>query len=1184
MPLKEQIGKKKFLTDARRLATAMGVAAAGGTTPHNLLGNYHTDTETNAPSEGALVLANATSKWDVLLHPDAAGYAMVTDATTWLADQTPTWTGTHTWDDGAGDSPANAFVGGSNDDTFSMWLEDDAVAGDSDFVVKFPAADTDSQLIYRDSGDVDVGYVDADGNGWFAQHVGLVATPVPESILLAKDSALSYSSVDFSILEFDGNKTGGASGSSDDFYGVNGRARMNQSGGTIGELRGIDMEARIDRGSVGESGTIRSMQAALFKVDANGGTVWNDVNGMQIRVDLEAAFEVKDDVKVINVWGDNDATTGGTAMGIYLDLASGFDWAIYSDNSYPSAHQGAVTVGNTNVPGAQLDVDQNSATGAVPVLKLDQGDASEELILASYEAGDVNQRIIVLDNTAAAEFGWTNATTKWTFTDNVALTDGDLYLPTLKGVIHADGVTDGQVLVADGTRYVPGDLSDITGGDATFVVMSLSGTLANERQLTAGDGIDLTDGGAGSLAVVAVDVTDILGSGLTESLNNIDLDWGTPTIGTIEPDDAASAGVSTNPTRSDHQHAIVCAAPITTLDGSTPNAEGSATSFARSDHTHDIDASGFPVPPSARGHILRGEAGPVWASYNAATLGAVLIGDGTDIISDTTPTFVGNVTLDDGAGNPPFLLFVGGTNDDTARLWLNDNATAGYSDFLIRLPGATAESRFIIESSSGADKAWIDALGDASFRNAYLTAMTQGSVLFSGASGLVSQDNANLFWDDSNNRLGIGTNGPSHELHVYAATTPRIYIESADTNGGELQLASSAGYHVLYELSADLRFYDGTTDQMALLSGGELIVGGVSADTNPTYDALMHTIDGTFRSSVEYSASVPGGAMSAVTYGANAAAYSRWAARRARGTRASPTATQSGDVLARIGAGGYGATAFASQSTAFMEAVANQNFTDAAQGTYLYFATTPDASTTPVERMRLDDSGMVLINETANAQMTIGLTINQAANDDEILAFKSSDANHGMTDLAETDTFGFFVKPGSGADGGLGIRGLSDVTQAVSIFGLGVTDDTTKTTAGRGYVELLAGKKSGTGAGNVGSDANMVVIRNYGTTRFIFDAEGSGHSDIEWTTFDEHDDLALLDSLEASFGQFAEGHRGELERLGIARYDERGGHAMVNWTRLSMLLVGATRQIGQRLDRYERALVDLGVNPAQIGA
>lgn len=47
-----------------------------------------------------------------------------------------------------------------------------------------------------------------------------------------------------------------------------------------------------------------------------------------------------------------------------------------------------------------------------------------------------------------------------------------------------------------------------------------------------------------------------------------------------------------------------------------------------------------------------------------------------------------------------------------------------------------------------------------------LDTLTTGSVLFSGASGAVSQDNANFFWDDATNRLGIRTNVPGAPLHV----------------------------------------------------------------------------------------------------------------------------------------------------------------------------------------------------------------------------------------------------------------------------------------------------------------------------------------------------------------------------------------------------------------------------------
>ncbi len=56
------------------------------------------------------------------------------------------------------------------------------------------------------------------------------------------------------------------------------------------------------------------------------------------------------------------------------------------------------------------------------------------------------------------------------------------------------------------------------------------------------------------------------------------------------------------------------------------------------------------------------------------------------------------------------------------------------------------------------------------------TAFTSGSLVFAGASGVYTQDNANLFWDDTNNRLGVGTNVPGVDLDV-DGTTATIYMQ-----------------------------------------------------------------------------------------------------------------------------------------------------------------------------------------------------------------------------------------------------------------------------------------------------------------------------------------------------------------------------------------------------------------------
>lgn len=67
------------------------------------------------------------------------------------------------------------------------------------------------------------------------------------------------------------------------------------------------------------------------------------------------------------------------------------------------------------------------------------------------------------------------------------------------------------------------------------------------------------------------------------------------------------------------------------------------------------------------------------------------------------------------------------------------------------------------------------------------TAFTAGSIVFAGASGVYNQDNANLFWDDSNNRLGIGNAAPACALDVTGGIqTSRTSVSSPATTDGNI--------------------------------------------------------------------------------------------------------------------------------------------------------------------------------------------------------------------------------------------------------------------------------------------------------------------------------------------------------------------------------------------------------------
>ena len=72
------------------------------------------------------------------------------------------------------------------------------------------------------------------------------------------------------------------------------------------------------------------------------------------------------------------------------------------------------------------------------------------------------------------------------------------------------------------------------------------------------------------------------------------------------------------------------------------------------------------------------------------------------------------------------------------------------------------------------------------------TALTLGSVLFSGAAGLVSQDNAAFFWDDTNNRLGINTTTPTNTLDLhFAGTNAMLGLNNTAGNQSSIVFANT---------------------------------------------------------------------------------------------------------------------------------------------------------------------------------------------------------------------------------------------------------------------------------------------------------------------------------------------------------------------------------------------------------
>ena len=145
-----------------------------------------------------------------------------------------------------------------------------------------------------------------------------------------------------------------------------------------------------------------------------------------------------------------------------------------------------------------------------------------------------------------------------------------------------------------------------------------------------------------------------------------------------------------------------------------------------------------------------------------------------------------------------------------------------------------------------------------------------------------------------------------------------------------------------------------------------------------------------------------------------------------------------------------------------------------------------DFWTSNSHNMTLDQYGTLLVGDTANANMTIGLTINQAANDNQIFALKSSDVSTGITSATihqdvEVDDF-LTISKTSATAGGTVIQSLMEDTGGeyinLELAAYGGTADTTKSTSARALVEVYAAETDGSNAlANITANGNVFGVR-----------------------------------------------------------------------------------------------------------
>ena len=125
-----------------------------------------------------------------------------------------------------------------------------------------------------------------------------------------------------------------------------------------------------------------------------------------------------------------------------------------------------------------------------------------------------------------------------------------------------------------------------------------------------------------------------------------------------------------------------------------------------------------------------------------------------------------------------------------------------------------------------------------------ITSGTVGRVLFEGT-GNVVQESANLFWDNTNGRLGIGTSTPNYTFELKnttgGATTPTLSFVTSTYNSQIIVGNSTYPFalganslNIYHGVAGGIGFYNGgasPTLRFSILSDGKTIVGSATTAT-----------------------------------------------------------------------------------------------------------------------------------------------------------------------------------------------------------------------------------------------------------------------------------------------------------------------------------------------------------------
>jgi hypothetical protein len=272
-----------------------------------------------------------------------------------------------------------------------------------------------------------------------------------------------------------------------------------------------------------------------------------------------------------------------------------------------------------------------------------------------------------------------------------------------------------------------------------------------------------------------------------------------------------------------------------------------------------------------------------------------------------------------------------------------------------------------------------------------------------------------------------------------------------------------------------------------------------------------------------------------------------------------------------------------------MHGAVDWNFTcDDNDNDNLKISAGPNVSATPRITLFRDSSQVGINTTTLDTYCTQGLVISQGSADDNIIAFRSSDIAHGITDFVTTDTYGC-VRKIHISNGGCLLIGLTEDVAGVGVSGVATNENTASASTASGVVYIAGSLKSGATYGALSATANLMSVRNYTDTVFLIKGDGDVYNaggSTAMSTFDDYDDAKLLAAVRGAMdvnykqtlGEWVHDHTAVLEQHGVITRD--GDRYWISQRGFRGLLIDYCRQVDGRLRRLESLGADQTPRPA----